>query len=219
MTRPTKVLSALALFCTFACDVDEETVTRIGEGVVGQGVAVDEADGEDAAALDDDLLLDEIKSADRPSYAYCDDVTTWNATWTTFENDVLTLVNQRRAAGATCGGVAKPPVPAVTLDTRLRCAARKHSKDMGTNNFFSHTGSNGSTFSQRITSAGYTWTAAGENIAAGYATAAAVVNGWMASTGHCNNIMNGTYKHLGVGYFNSATSTYKHYWTQEFAKP
>ncbi|MCY1014033.1 CAP domain-containing protein [Nannocystis pusilla] len=43
--------------------------------------------------------------------------------------------------------------------------------------------------------------AAGENIAAGYSTAAQVVNGWMTSTGHCNNIMNGNYKHLGVGYY------------------
>jgi uncharacterized protein YkwD len=219
MTRPTKVLSAFVLLSILACDADDETVTRIGDGVVGQGAAVDEADADEAAALDDDLLLDELKNPDRPSFAFCDDVVTWNATWVAFETEVLNLVNQRRAAGATCGGVAKPPVPALTLDTKLRCAARKHSKDMGTNNFFSHTGSNGSTFSQRITSAGYAWVAAGENIAAGYPSAAAVVNGWMASTGHCNNIMNGNYKHLGVGYFYSSPATYDHYWTQEFGKP
>jgi uncharacterized protein YkwD len=219
MTRPTTVFSALALLCTFACDVDDETVTRSGEGVVGQGLAVDEADVDEAAEFDDDLLLDEIKNEDRPSYAYCDDVATWNSTWATLESQVLTLVNQRRAAGATCGGVAKPPVPALTLNTKLRCAARKHSKDMGTKNFFSHTGSNGSNFAQRIVSAGYTpWLALAENIAAGHSTAAAVVNGWMASTGHCNNIMNGNYKHLGVGYFYGATATYKHYWTQDFGK-
>lgn len=218
MTRATKVLSAFVLLPILACDVDDETASRIGDGVVGQGVAVDEVDADEAAAFDDDLLLDEIKNSDRPSFAYCDDVATWSSSWATFENEVLTLVNQKRAAGATCGGVAKPPVPAVTLDTKLRCAARKHSMDMGTNNFFSHTGSNGSIFSQRITSAGYVWKAAGENIAAGYATAAAVVNGWMASPGHCNNIMNGNYKHLGIGYFYSASATYKHYWTQDFGK-
>ena len=128
---------------------------------------------------------------------------------------MLTLVNQKRAAGATCGGVYKPPVAALTLDSRLRCAARKHSKDMGVNNFFSHTGSNGSTPFQRMASAGYTYSYAGENIAAGYSTPSATVTGWMNSTGHCNNIMNGNYKHLGVGYYRSA-SGYTHYWTQDF---
>ena len=57
-----------------------------------------------------------------------------------------------------------------------------------------------------------------ENIAAGYSTAAQVVAGWMTSTGHCNNIMNGNYKHLGVGYYYAAGATYKHYWTQDFGK-
>jgi uncharacterized protein YkwD len=178
----------------------EELDESASEGVIGESLQAEEQAGE----------------RELTALAYCDDVVTWNTSWTSFENDVLTLVNQRRAAGATCGGVVKPPVPALTLDTKLRCAARKHSQDMGLNNFFSHVGSNGSTFAQRITSAGYTYRYAGENIGAGYATPAAVVNGWMASTGHCNNIMNANYKHLGVGYYNRAGSTYSHYWTQDF---
>lgn len=147
---------------------------------------------------------------------YCDGVTTWDAAWANFESQVLTLVNQKRASGASCGGVAKPAVPALTLDTRLRCAARVHSKDMGTNNFMSHTGSNGSTPWARMTNAGYVWKQAAENVAAGQSTPAAVVNSWMNSSGHCNNIMNGGLKHLGVGYFYAPSSTYKHYWTQSF---
>jgi uncharacterized protein YkwD len=150
---------------------------------------------------------------------WCNFQNTWPSASVTFENDVLKLVNQRRAAGATCGGVAKPPVPALTSNSLLRCAARFHSKDMGDKNFFSHTGSNGSTFTTRINNAGYTWTAAGENIAAGQTTPANVVTGWMASTGHCNNIMNGNFKNLGVGYYYKSTATYKHYWTQDFGKP
>lgn len=153
------------------------------------------------------------------AFAYCDDVTTWDPAWATLESQVLTLVNQRRAAGATCGGVAKPPAPALTLDTRLRCAARHHSRDMGTHNFMSHTGSDGTTPWQRITSAGYTYRMAAENVAAGYSTAAAVVNGWMSSSGHCNNIMNASLVHIGIGYFYAPNSTYKHYWTQDFGTP
>ena len=169
--------------------------------------AADDADEEDTSEADSELV------------AWCDDILSWNSGWVALENDVLTLVNQRRATGAVCGGVSKPAVPALSLDTRLRCAARKHSKDMGSKNFFSHTGSNGSTFSQRITKSGYTWTAAAENIAAGQSTAAAVVDGWMKSTGHCNNIMSGTYKHIGVAYYYNVNATYDHYWTQDFGKP
>ncbi|WP_224243377.1 CAP domain-containing protein [Hyalangium gracile] len=182
----------------------EERVETTAEGVLGEGLRV-----ERESAVERELA----------ALAYCDDVANWSTAWTDFENQVLTLVNQKRAAGATCGGVSKPPVPALTLDTKLRCAARKHSKDMGDNNFFSHVGSDGSTFSQRITSAGYRWRSAGENIGAGYATPAAVVNGWMASTGHCNNIMNGGFKQLGVGYYSRSGSPYTHYWTQSFAAP
>lgn len=178
--------------------------------------------GEEAAEVAPEGIIGESVQVDAPAeermhtaLAYCDDVTTWSAGWSDFETQVLTLVNQKRAAGATCGGVYKPPVAALTLDSRLRCAARKHSKDMGANNFFSHTGSNGSTPFQRMTSAGYTYSYAGENIAAGYSTPSATVTGWMNSTGHCNNIMNGNYKHLGVGYYRSA-SGYGHYWTQDF---
>jgi uncharacterized protein YkwD len=180
----------------------EEVPVPAGEGVVVPPMQTDVAGGGVSA-----------------SAAWCDDVTTWDPAWVTLENQVLTLVNQRRAAGATCGGVVKPPVAALTMETRLRCAARKHSKDMGTNNFFSHTGSNGSTPWQRMTSAGYTYRTAAENIAAGYGTAQAVVDGWMTSTGHCNNIMNGALKQTGIGYFNGPTSTYRAYWTQNFGTP
>lgn len=182
----------------------EEQVEVTPEEVVGESMQV-EAPAEEGTVS---------------ALAYCDDVITWTAGWTDFENQVLTLVNQRRAAGATCGGVYKAPAPALTLDTRLRCASRKHSKDMALNNFFSHTGSNGSTPWQRITSAGYTYSTAAENIGAGYSTPSAAVTGWMNSTGHCNNIMNPSLRNLGVGYYYRASgSTYAHYWTQDFGTP
>jgi uncharacterized protein YkwD len=180
----------------------EERVEVTSEGVLGESLQLEAEAERDVTAL-----------------AYCDDVLSWPAGWADYENQVLTLVNQKRAAGATCGGVYKPPVPALSVDSRLRCAARKHSKDMALNNFFSHTGSNGSTPWQRITWAGYTYSYAGENIAAGYSTPSAVVTSWMNSSGHCNNIMSPNFKHLGVGYYYNSSSTYGHYWTQDFGAP
>ncbi len=181
----------------------EEHLEVTAEGVLGEGIQIEAVTGENGVT----------------AMAYCDDVSSWPAASTDFENQVLTLVNQKRAAGATCGGVYKSPVPALSLNSKLRCAARKHSKDMGVNNFFSHTGSDGSTPWQRMNWAGYTYSYAGENIAAGQTSPSAVVTSWMNSTGHCNNIMSPNFKHLGVGYYYQSSSTYRHYWTQNFGSP
>jgi uncharacterized protein YkwD len=134
-----------------------------------------------------------------------------------FEDQVLTLVNQRRAAGAVCGGTAFGPAAPLAMNASLRTAARGHSLDMATQNYFSHTSLDGRTFDQRIRDAGYTApTALGENIAAGYSTPQAVVDGWMTSTGHCSNNMSPSYKSIGIGYAFAAGSNFRHYWTQDF---
>lgn len=174
-------------------------------GCVGDGT---EDNLEESVDTTDDALL--------VLPAFCDGVLTTDPTSASFEAEVLTLTNQRRALGATCGGVAFGPAPALTFDDRLQCAARKHSKDMATNNFFSHTGSDGSTLGTREKSAGYNFRAAGENIAGGQTTPASVVDGWMKSSGHCSNIMSKNFKNLGVGYSFSSTAQFKHYWTQDF---
>ena len=137
----------------------------------------------------------------------------------TYEQQVLTLVNQRRANWATCGSQSYPPVPALTWNQSLGNAARGHSVDMADKNYFSHTSKDGRTFVQRIVAAGYSpYRALGENIAAGYNTPSAVINGWMASPGHCVNIMSANFKETGVGYAYNSLSTYKHYWTQDFGR-
>jgi uncharacterized protein YkwD len=130
---------------------------------------------------------------------------------------VLVLVNAVRAEGATCGAQAFPPVPALTMHPALRCAARAHSKDMVDRDFFEHTNPSGETPSARITKAGYTWMRAGENIAAGSATAQKTMEQWLNSEGHCRSIMSGQFRQIGVGYYPGGE--YRHYWTQSFATP
>jgi uncharacterized protein YkwD len=133
------------------------------------------------------------------------------------EDQVLALVNERRASGATCGGTFYPTVAPLTVDPHLRAAARDHSQDMATNNYFSHTSQDGRTFDQRIWQSGYTGGfPLGENIAAGASSAQAVVDGWMSSSGHCRNIMNGSFRVIGIGYAFNQSSSYRHYWTQSF---
>jgi uncharacterized protein YkwD len=148
--------------------------------------------------------------------ACADDGTGWNSAWQTFECQVLDLTNQRRAQGASCGGTPYPPVGPVSKHPQLTTSARLHAKDMGDNNFFDHVNLQGLDPFDRMKNAGFTGTTMGENIAAGQSTPAAVVQGWMQSTGHCKNIMNGKYKYLGVGYYYAPGSKYKHYWVQNF---
>jgi uncharacterized protein YkwD len=134
-----------------------------------------------------------------------------------FESEVLALVNQHRAAGATCGGTPYGPAAALVMNAELRSAARGHSQDMATRDYFSHTSLDGRTFDQRIRDAGYSGSfPLGENIAAGQSTPEAVVSGWMGSPGHCTNIMSAGFRSIGVGYAFQSSSTYRHYWTQNF---
>ena len=71
----------------------------------------------------------------------------------------------------------------------------------------------------RVTNAGYTWSSIAENIAAGTHSPAGVIQQWLNSPGHCANIMNPAYVHMGVAYAVPSTADYSIYWTQLFAAP
>lgn len=149
----------------------------------------------------------------------CTVPSSWPAAWVSFENQTLDLINARRAAGATCGTTSMPPVAPIVMESHLLQAARCHSMDMGVNAYFDHNSQDGRTPWDRIAQAGYTNAAwQGENIAAGYATPTAVVDGWMNSPGHCSNIMSANFKDTGIGYASVSGSPYQSYWTEDFAR-
>jgi uncharacterized protein YkwD len=136
-----------------------------------------------------------------------------------FQQEILDRVNQARAAGRTCGSTAYGPAPALRWNGVLFNAAGAHSTDMAGSNYFSHTSQDGRNPGQRITGAGYAWSGYGENIAAGQTSAQSVVDGWLASPGHCANIMNPSYADMATACVASSTSTYRTYWTMDLAKP
>jgi uncharacterized protein YkwD len=103
--------------------------------------------------------------------------------------------------------------PAVTVKAQLTTAARGHSAYMAQSGKFSHTGRGGSRFVARVKAAGYAKPSS-ENIAWGYRSASAVVNGWMKSPGHRANILNCKSKTVGVGAVYAANGT--PYYTQNF---
>ena len=126
--------------------------------------------------------------------------------YATAQNQVIALTNKYRLANG---------CRALRTDSRLTTAARAHSTDMVTKNFFSHTSSDGSTFSTRASRAGYAG-ASGENIAWGWPTPQRVVDAWINSAGHRANILNCSSVAVGVGLVKKADGT--PYWTQVFGR-
>ncbi|MEV0411302.1 sigma-70 family RNA polymerase sigma factor [Streptomyces sp. NPDC050448] len=117
---------------------------------------------------------------------------------------VIALVNSERAK-AGCGPLKE--------DSQLRTAAQGHSDDMAARNYFDHTDPDGADPGKRTTDAGYRWSTYGENIARGQQTAASVMDSWMNSAGHRANILNCSFKDIGVGIHTGPGGPW---WTQNF---
>jgi uncharacterized protein YkwD len=135
------------------------------------------------------------------------------------ECQIVQLVNQTRAAGATCAGNARPAVPALKTNSILMGTAHAHAVDMATNNYFDHTNQQSQDPFDRMQAAGYQFSTAGENIAAGSETAEATMQQWMSSPGHCENIMKADFEEIGVGYAFNQQNQYRHIWVQNFGAP
>ncbi len=120
----------------------------------------------------------------------------------------MALTNAERAK-AGCG--------ALTLNPVLTSVADDHSRDMVDRSFFDHTNPDGMDAADRIDLAGYPWRAWGENIAFGYSTAAEVMDGWMNSPSHRDNILDCDFSEMGVGFDPGGSDG--PYWTQVFGTP
>ena len=130
-----------------------------------------------------------------------------------FAHQVLHLTNLERRAQS---------LPPLKGESHLDAAAYGHALDMAEGDYFAHDSEDGRSPWDRITAAGYAYSTAAENIAAGYATPAEVVTAWMNSAGHRANILGASSRELGVGYAYEADDVYPgpygyhHYWVQDF---
>jgi uncharacterized protein YkwD len=133
--------------------------------------------------------------------------------------EFLDAVNQARSASRICGADPYDAAPPVGWNDTLAMAAYLHSEDMAIHQLFSHTGSDGSTAGARIAREGYDWRTYGENIAVGYRSVSAVMQGWLGSEGHCRNIMDPAFAEIGAAF---AEGPYQQnpaalYWTFDLA--
>ncbi len=153
--------------------------------------------------------LSEIKNANphinNPDLIYPGQIITIpekDLTVTEFESEVVRIVNEKRAQNG---------LNELTQDWELSRVARYKSQDMKDNNYFSHISPvYGSPF-EMIKNFGISYRTAGENIAKGRLNPKSVVNAWMNSSGHRANILNASFKKIGVGFVEDGR-----YWTQMF---
>jgi uncharacterized protein YkwD len=136
----------------------------------------------------------------------------------TLAQRVVDLTNVERAAKG---------CPALTISPALSEAAEQHSRDMALNDLFSHAGSNGSSVADRLAEVGYSWSNYAENIAAGASSPEDVLNMWMGSPGHRDNILNCNLREIGIGFYDQPDDQpllgysfpFRYYWTQDFGSP
>lgn len=135
----------------------------------------------------------------------CSDVAGASAT-------VLARINALRAVARQCGSTRFAAAGALSWSGTLASAAQAHASDMARSNYFDHTGLDGSTPSSRARRAGYTSDLVWENIGAGYASAEAALQGWLASSGHCSALMNASVQDAALACTPSSTAQYGSYW-------
>jgi uncharacterized protein YkwD len=131
---------------------------------------------------------------------------------------VVELVNAARSEGRRCGSKRFAAAPPLRISRPLSNAAADHARDMARKNYFDHRGSNGSQPKDRVLRAGYEPRLSGENIAFGPESAEEVVAGWLDSPGHCANIMEPRFEHIGVG-IATGRKRNRIYWVQTFGAP
>lgn len=126
---------------------------------------------------------------------------------TDVRQQVIELTNQIRMAKG---------LPPLKRNDNLQDAADWITQDNASHNTLSHTDSLGRSIGQRFPDFGYNYALAAENLAAGYTTPDAVMDGWMNSGGHRDNILRADLCEIGAGYTYQSTTIYKHYWSQTF---
>ena len=134
-------------------------------------------------------------------------------------DEVLARINAYRAAGARCGAETMPAVPPLTWNEALERAAALQAQHMARGDGVTHTGADGSNVSQRVSAQGYEWGRVGENVAAGRSSASATLAQWMASPGHCRNLMGAQFEVVALARQERPGTTYRHYWVMVLAAP
>lgn len=126
-----------------------------------------------------------------------------------FECQVFRLVNERRLSAG---------LSALNYDGKLAESAQLHAMDLSLCDYFAHDSLDGTTFFERCAANGYEGSCTGENIGGGQQTPQSVVDAWMASPSHRDNILYPYHEEMGVGFY-VGDGGYQRYWVKHFGRP
>ena len=203
-----------------AADYHAATATT----VVLSGVA----NASDAARLIEQQHCDAVRNRRYAEIGVARSGTTWRINlaapllsgdlgdWREAGQAVLRLVNDARQRGGMCGKQRFAATRPLTWNDRLAAAALDHSSEMAQREYFDHVDRRGTGVAERARQQGYVWRTVGENIAAGQGSAQQVVAGWLASPGHCANILSPDFREMGAAYALNPKAAMDIYWTQVF---
>lgn len=129
---------------------------------------------------------------------------------------LLAEVNAARARPRLCGRQRFAAARPLSWNAALGAAAQGHSKAMAYGNYFAHQDPDGDMPADRARAAGYRGRQIGENIAAGQGSPSKAMAGWLASPGHCANLMNPMFTQVGAAFATDSRSDEGVYWTMLF---
>jgi len=139
--------------------------------------------------------------------------------WQAEGQKLLAEINEARGQARRCGSQSFAVAAPLAWNATLGGVAEGHSRSMANGNYFDHRDRDGRTPGDRAELAGYAGPRVGENIAASLDTTRKVVAGWLASPGHCANLMSPAYRELGAAYAVDPKSDAGIYWTALFGAP
>lgn len=133
---------------------------------------------------------------------------------------VLALTNMARAHGQRCGTHELAATSPLSHSIALDRIAQSHATDMAEHHYFDHQDRSHQSPAERVRAAGYRENLVGENIAYGPESAEEVVRGWLASPGHCENLMTPDFTEMGIALAQGTSEDRPAlYWVQVLAKP
>ena len=132
---------------------------------------------------------------------------------------LLAQVNAARSKPRLCGRQRFAAARPLAWNAALGTAAQGHSKAMAYGNYFAHQDPDGDMPADRARAAGFRGRQIGENIAAGQGSPSKAMSSWLASPGHCANLMNPMFTQMGAAYASDARSDRGVYWTMLFGAP
>ena len=119
-------------------------------------------------------------------------------------DEALRLLNILRAEARSCGAVSLPAAAPLRWSAQLGASARAYAEELAQRDSLSHQGQRASTLRERLHQAGYRMRQSGENLAAGPETLEQALAQWLASPGHCDNLMFRDFQDMGLACVASA---------------